>query len=143
MIFPPLMGVAVSAVPAERAGMASGLTNACFPLGTAAGVAVFGALFSGRVEAGLEASLHAGPNPGPDGLVPARTAVETGRFELLEPALRPLARSAFSDGFTAVCLASALVCLLGVFAARTLRAEARTVGGGAAKRRRSSVAQTS
>ncbi|MCX5610675.1 MFS transporter [Streptomyces sp. NBC_00047] len=143
VIFPPLMGVAVSAVPAERAGMASGLTNACFPLGTAAGVAVFGALFSGRVEAGLEASLHAGPNPGPDGLVPARTAVETGRFELLEPALRPLARSAFSDGFTAVCLASALVCLLGVFAARTLRAEARTVGGGAAKRRRSSVAQTS
>ncbi|HET9379675.1 MAG TPA: MFS transporter, partial [Streptomyces sp.] len=35
VIFPPLMGVAVGAVPADRAGMASGLTNACYPLGTA------------------------------------------------------------------------------------------------------------
>ncbi|MFG2981834.1 MFS transporter [Streptomyces sp. NPDC048258] len=138
VIFPPLMGVAVGAVPAERAGMASGLTNACYPLGTAAGVAVFGALFSARLEAGL----GSGPGSGPEGLVPPRAAVETGRFELLEPALRPLARSAFSGAFTAVCLASALVCLFGVLAARTLRAEARSLGS-AERRRSSSVAQTS
>ncbi|MET9324817.1 MFS transporter [Streptomyces sp. NPDC003038] len=130
VIFPPLMGVAVSAVPADRAGMASGLTNACYPLGTATGVAVFGAVFSSRLGDGLGAAT------------PMREAVETGRFELLDPAVLPLARSAFSGAFTAVCLASALVCLLGVVAARTLRAEARTTGA-VAKRARSRTAQPS
>ncbi|MFJ8645478.1 MFS transporter [Streptomyces sp. NPDC093546] len=111
VIFPPLMGVAVDAVPADRAGMASGLTNACYPLGTATGIALFGALFSARVGEGLGAEAG------------ARAAVETGRFELLAPALQPLARSAFSGAFTAVCLAAALVCVVGVLAARTLRPE--------------------
>ncbi|WP_147264644.1 MFS transporter [Streptomyces sp. NBRC 110611] len=115
VIFPPLMGVAVGAVPAGRAGMASGLTNACYPLGTATGVAVFGALFSARLGAGLGAAA------------PLRPAVETGRFDLVAPALQPLARSAFSGAFTAVCLASAAVCLLGVLLARTLRAAAGPV----------------
>lgn len=131
VIFPPLMGVAVGSVPTERAGMASGLTNSCYPLGTATGIAVFGALFSGRLGDGLGAAA------------PVRDAVETGRFELLEPALQPLARSAFSGAFTAVCLASALVCLLGVFVARTLRAEAEAVDAGAVERPVSPVAQTS
>jgi EmrB/QacA subfamily drug resistance transporter len=53
ILFPPLMGVAVSVVPPGRAGMASGLTNACYPLGTATGVAVFGAVFASRLGAGL------------------------------------------------------------------------------------------
>ncbi|MFF9340539.1 MULTISPECIES: MFS transporter [unclassified Streptomyces] len=113
VIFPPLMGVAVGTVPPERAGTASGLTNACYPLGTATGVAVFGAVFSLRLNSGL--------GTGPAGAAPPREAVETGRFDLLAPALRPLARTAFSGAFTAVCLAAALVCLLGVVAARTLR----------------------
>lgn len=134
VIFPPLMGVAVSAVPADRAGMASGLTNACYPLGTATGVAAFGALFSARLDSGL--------GDGPAAAAPLREAVETGRFELLDAALRPLARSAFSGAFSAVCLASALVCLLGVLTARTLRAEAQDLDG-TAKHPRSRIAQTS
>ncbi|WP_128979245.1 MFS transporter [Streptomyces roseicoloratus] len=127
VIFPPLMGVAVGAVPAERTGTASGLTNACYPLGTATGVAVFGAVFSGRLDGGLGA--------GPAGAAPLREAVETGRFELLDPALRPLARSAFSGAFTAVCLAAALVCLLGVVAARTLRPVPSRAGASTTRRR--------
>ncbi len=134
VIFPPLMGVAVSAVPADRAGMASGLTNACYPLGTATGVAAFGALFSARLDGAL--------GEGPAAAAPLREAVGTGRFELLDPALRPLARSAFSGAFSAVCLASALVCLLGVLAARTLRTEAEAAGG-SAKRPRSRITQPS
>ncbi|GAA2488928.1 MFS transporter [Streptomyces gobitricini] len=134
VIFPPLMGIAVGAAPADRAGMASGLTNACYPLGTATGVAVFGAIFSARLSDGL------GTGPGVTG--PVREAVETGRLELLDPALQPLARTAFSGAFTAVCLASALVCLLGVLAARTLRPEAEATGG-TAKRPRSRIAQAS
>ncbi|GAA5113505.1 MFS transporter [Haloechinothrix salitolerans] len=46
LVFPPLLTVTVSVVPAERTGVASGLTNACSPLGTATGVAVLGALFA-------------------------------------------------------------------------------------------------
>jgi hypothetical protein len=65
-----------------------------------------------------------------------REAVETGRFELLAPALQPLARSAFSGAFTAVCLASALVCLLGVLTARTLRPETDAADGRVKRPRR-------
>ncbi|MET9378775.1 MFS transporter [Streptomyces sp. NPDC003035] len=133
VIFPPLMGVAVSTVPADRAGMASGLTNACYPLGTATGVALFGAVFSARLDSGLgDAAAGA----------PVREAVETGRFELLSPALQPLARSAFSGAFGAVCLASALVCLIGVLVARTLRTGPEAVGA-TADRPRSRAPQTS
>ncbi|MER7515380.1 MFS transporter [Streptomyces sp. NPDC126499] len=114
VVFPPLMGVAVSAVPTERAGMASGLTNACYPLGTATGVALFGALFSARVTSGLGSAASPG----------AREAAETGRFDLLDPALRPLAGQAFADAFALVCLAAAAVCALGLLTARTLRAAA-------------------
>ncbi|MFF8290038.1 MFS transporter [Streptomyces sp. NPDC016309] len=134
VIFPPLMGIAVGAAPADRAGMASGLTNACYPLGTATGVAVFGALFSARLSDGL------GTGPGATG--PVREAVETGRFELLDPALLPVARTAFAGAFSTVCLASALVCLVGVLAARTLRAGTEAAGG-RAERPRSRIARAS
>ncbi|MEU5808490.1 MFS transporter [Streptomyces sp. NPDC047718] len=134
VIFPPLMGVAVGAVPEDRAGLASGLTNACYPLGTATGVAAFGALFAARLDAGLGGAA--------DG--PARDAVDTGRLELLDPALRPLARSAFSGAYTAVCLASAAVCLIGALAARTLRdGAAGAAGGPAGKPARAGTPQTS
>ncbi|WP_256987877.1 MFS transporter [Streptomyces sp. BR123] len=135
VIFPPLMGVAVGAVPEDRSGLASGLANACYPLGTATGVAAFGALFAARLDAGLGGAA--------DGTV--RDAVGTGRLELLDPALRPLARSAFSGAYTAVCLASAAVCLIGVLAARMLRdGAAGTADGPAGKPARAArTAQTS
>ncbi|MBZ4417947.1 MFS transporter [Myxococcus sp. RHSTA-1-4] len=116
ILFPPLMGVAVGVVPAGRAGMASGLTNACYPLGTATGVAAFGAVFSSR----LGASLAAGPLPA-EAVRHTRAAVETGQFGLVEPALRPLAHAAFANAYLAVCLAASVVCLLGaVLALRVL-----------------------
>ncbi|WP_375743469.1 MFS transporter [Corallococcus interemptor] len=116
VLFPPLMGVAVSVVPPERAGMASGLTNACYPLGTATGVAVFGAVFSSRLGAALsQASLPA------DVARHTRMAVETGQFGAVEPTLLPLATSAFGDAYLAVCLSAAAVCVGGaVLALRVL-----------------------
>ncbi|NVJ19683.1 MULTISPECIES: MFS transporter [Myxococcus] len=116
VLFPPLMGVAVGVVPADRAGMASGLTNACYPLGTATGVALFGAVFSSR----LGATLSAGPLPA-EAALHTRTAVETGQFDAVEPALVPLAHAAFANAYLAVCLAAAGVCLGGaVLALRVL-----------------------
>lgn len=46
IVMPHMMGLAVGVVPAERAGMASGVSNAFFPLGTAVGVAVYGAVMT-------------------------------------------------------------------------------------------------
>ncbi|MDX2296880.1 MULTISPECIES: MFS transporter [Streptomyces] len=135
VIFPPLMGVAVGTVPEERAGMASGLTNACYPLGTATGVAVFGAVFAARLDSGLGA--------GPTAAAPVREAVETGRFDLLAPALRAPATTAFSGAFTAVCLAAALVCLLGVAASRALRPDPGPSGAVREPRPRARAARAS
>jgi EmrB/QacA subfamily drug resistance transporter len=116
VLFPPLMGVAVSVVPSSRAGMASGLTNACYPLGTATGVAVFGAVFSSRLGTRLaEGSLPAEVSQH------VRTAVETGQLSLVESAFEPLARAAFAHAYLSVCVASAAVCLVGtVLALRVL-----------------------
>jgi len=50
-----LASAALSAVEPARAGMAAGLTNTLRQVGTAAGVAVFGALYASRVSA---ATLH-------------------------------------------------------------------------------------
>ncbi|WFE24645.1 MFS transporter [Solwaraspora sp. WMMD937] len=50
LLFAPLMGISVSVVPPQQAGMASGTANAFFPLGTAVGAAVFGAVLPGRVR---------------------------------------------------------------------------------------------
>ncbi|SNR65237.1 Predicted arabinose efflux permease, MFS family [Haloechinothrix alba] len=57
LIFPPLLTVTVTVVPSERTGMASGLTNACSPLGTATGVAAFGALFTALDGSGAGTAL--------------------------------------------------------------------------------------
>ncbi|MEU3598980.1 MFS transporter [Streptomyces sp. NPDC006798] len=111
LVFPPLMGIAVAVVPPDRAGMASGLTNAAYPLGTAAGVAVFGAVFASVLTARLGTS---------DGL---RAAAETARFDLVPGASRAAAESAFSSAFTLVCLLAAAICAAGaLLAVRTLRA---------------------
>ncbi|WP_163992469.1 MFS transporter [Pyxidicoccus caerfyrddinensis] len=112
IIFPPMMGVAVSVVPTARAGMASGLTNACYPLGTATGVAAFGAVFSSR----LGAALESGPLPA-EAARSVRSALETGQFGLVEPALMPLAQAAFAHAYLAVCVAASAVCLAGAVVA--------------------------
>ncbi|MFY0530477.1 MFS transporter [Archangium gephyra] len=134
ILFPPLMGVAVSVVPPHRTGMASGLTNACYPLGTATGVALFGAVFSARLGSRLDATALSG-----EAARHVRSALETGQLELIEPALRPLVLPAFADAYQAVCVAAAGVCLLGaVLALRVLSVPTRQATGPAALTRHAS-----
>lgn len=126
--FPPLMGIAVGVVPPERAGMASGMTNTFFPLGTAAGVAAFGAVFSTRIDSDLDdtrlAVLHV-----PEGMrQQVRDAVAAGQFGSLERALpaaarEPVldaARSALTGGLATICVAAAVVSLLAALTSWTL-----------------------
>jgi predicted MFS family arabinose efflux permease len=99
LAFPPLLGVTLDVVPRERAGMASGLSNTFFPLGTATGVAAFGAIFTARIGAELpsQAALVAG-----------------GRFDLVSGPALETARSAFTGALSATCLVAAAAGLAGV-----------------------------
>lgn len=127
LVLPPLLDIAVGAVPVRRAGMATGVANSFFPLGTAAGVAVSGAFFSGRISDGLSDSALAGLGLPAGSTDQVRQAVEAGRFglaELLpEPVRAPvtaLARDAFTDGLSTVCLVSAVAGGVGVVVAAIL-----------------------
>jgi EmrB/QacA subfamily drug resistance transporter len=59
MVNPPIADVAVSTVSRDRAGMASGVSSVCRQLGTAFGIAFFGAIltsrYNGRVSDGVKA----------------------------------------------------------------------------------------
>jgi MFS family permease len=59
MVNPPIADVAVSTVSRDRAGMASGVNSVCRQLGTAFGIAFFGAVltsrYNGRVSDGVKA----------------------------------------------------------------------------------------
>ncbi|MFM9610505.1 MFS transporter [Streptomyces niveiscabiei] len=126
--FPPLMGIAVGVVPPERAGMASGMTNTFFPLGTATGVAAFGAVFGTRIDHDLDdtrlAALHV-----PEGMrQQVRDSVAAGQFGQLERALpagarEPVldaARSALTAGLATILVAAAVISLLAALVSWTL-----------------------
>lgn len=99
LVMPHLLGLAVGVVPPARAGMASGASNAFLPLGTAVGVAVFGAVMSARTAARLEDPALA-------------REVAAGRMPQ-DAALLGAARDAFADGFSTVLLVAGVVCVLG------------------------------
>jgi predicted MFS family arabinose efflux permease len=88
LAFPPLLGVTLDVVPAGKAGMASGLSNTFFPLGTAAGVAVYGAIFATRLHAELPER--------------AATAAAKGLIE------DETARRVFTDALSTICLLAAV-----------------------------------
>ncbi|NGO46741.1 MFS transporter [Streptomyces sp. YC419] len=128
IVFPPLMGLAVDVVAPERAGMASGMTNTFFPLGTASGVAVLGALFSARIGDGLssaELTELGVPSAAQDGV---REAVASGQFEQLAQGLPPAAREgvleaargALTDGLAQICLIAGVVAMVGAVVALVL-----------------------
>lgn len=119
LLFPPLITISVGVVPPEHSGMASGLMNSFFPLGTALGVSTFGAVLSARVQAGMtDAALAAAGLPD-DVQDPVRVAVAAGRFGEL-PGLTggsaeaaELAKTAFANGIATVSLVSLGLALLG------------------------------
>src|SRR4051812_11950798 len=88
-----LASAALSAVEPARAGMAAGLVNTLRQVGTATGVAVFGALYASRVTA---ATLHALAGlPAPPGAVHRlAAAVASGAGTRVATAVPPAARAA-------------------------------------------------
>ncbi|MEO3808368.1 MFS transporter [Sphaerisporangium sp. B11E5] len=110
LAFPPLLGVTLDVVPGHRAGMASGLSNTFFPLGTATGVAAFGVIFAARTDAEMSGTAPA-----------TRAAVVSGRFEGLgDGPVRELAEVAFTRALSTTCLVAAAVALVAVVTALVL-----------------------
>jgi predicted MFS family arabinose efflux permease len=115
-----LASAALSAVEPARAGMAAGLTNTLRQVGTAAGVAVFGALYASRVTT---ATLHqlAGLPASPATVHRLATAVASGAGTRVATSVPPAARAAVThaahagtaNGLNYVLLAAAAVAALG------------------------------
>jgi len=102
IVMPHMMGLAVGVVPAARAGMASGVANSFFPLGTAVGVAVFGAVMTAAVSARVA---------DPD----LARAVAAGRVDEVaagSDALIATAREAFVAGLSTIFLIAGLAAVV-------------------------------
>ena len=88
-----LASAALSAVEPARAGMAAGLTNTLRQVGTATGVALFGALYASRVSSATLDQL-AGVPAAPDALQRLAAAVASGAGTRVADAVPPTARAA-------------------------------------------------
>jgi EmrB/QacA subfamily drug resistance transporter len=118
-----LSSAALAAVEPARAGMATGLVNTLRQVGTATGVAVFGALYASRITA---ATLHAlAPLHAPVGTAHRlASAVASGAGTRVAAAVPPAAQAAVAhaaragtaSGLNGVLLAAATFAALGAIA---------------------------
>ncbi len=115
-----LASAALSAVEPARAGMAAGLTNTLRQVGTATGVAVFGALYTSRVSTATLHDLAVVPAP-KEALHRLAAAVASGagtRVTALVPpgaraAVAHAARAGTASGLNDILLAAAAFAALG------------------------------
>ena len=134
----PITSTVLSAVPAERSGMAASASNTSREIGAVTGVAVLGSLVYSQLNVSLVAQMnHLGVPKSFQGLV--INAIETGQipqntsayagFGKLVQEVIGAAYTAFHDGLTAALYLSAgLVLVAGVLSFITLRS--RPVGSG-------------
>ncbi|MEU7764446.1 MFS transporter [Nocardia sp. NPDC049190] len=92
LAMPHLMNLAVDVAPPDKAGMATGAANTALPLGTAAGVALFGVVLSSRVRAEIDAEAVGA------GAERFAAAVIAGILRYPSAAQTELAISAFTHG---------------------------------------------
>ncbi len=132
LTLPHLLALAVGVVPAARAGTASGAANSFFPLGTATGVAVFGAVLTSKVNATMSAAAL-GPVGDADQL---RKFVTAGRFDALGDAVPQaargsvlaLARTAYTGALSTVFLIAGVAGLVAAVASLVLVREKDNMG---------------
>jgi hypothetical protein len=126
----PVTSAALGAVPRERSGMAASAVNTSREMGAVTGVAILGALVSGRLSSDLTGELQRLGVP--QSFKPLIVqAIETGQtqvpaayagYKQIIEQLFNAAYGAFGSGLHgALYLAAALVLLAGALAAFTLR----------------------
>ena len=118
LMLPHVMSLAVAVVPTERTGMATGLANTALPLGTAFGVAVYGAYLSDRVNSGIDGMAF--PPGMPEETVDSvRDAAEGGLFQEIAAVSQDIADETlgfFIDGLHGIFIIAAVLAVLGALA---------------------------
>jgi EmrB/QacA subfamily drug resistance transporter len=146
-----LASAALSAVEPTRAGMAAGLTNTLRQVGTATGVAVFGALYASRVTKATVENLAGLPGP-PGTAHRLAAAVASGGGTRVAGAVPPslranvahAAHAGTARGLNDVLIAAAAFAALGAIVAFTYgpdRPAHRNQGSGAPSAHASSVSR--
>ena len=104
LVNPPLASTAVSVVPPQRAGMASGINNTFRQVGIATGIAALGAIFQDKIELGACRTGRPAQAVASDASSRAAT----------------IARAAFIAGLNEILLVAAIVAFVGAVLAFVL-----------------------
>lgn len=102
---PHIMDLAVSVVPENKTGTASGIANTTLPLGTSFGVAIYGAYLGSTIHSKLEGT--------PSELVEAAKAGQFGLIEKYAPTMATPALEGFIDGLHGIFIAAAALAVIG------------------------------
>ncbi|GAA2014567.1 MFS transporter [Nocardiopsis rhodophaea] len=117
----PVMSAALGAVPAEQAGLASGVANSVRPLGIVVGVAVLGTVLAQRVSSSLQEPLATVDIDG-DAASEIIHSVSAGRLEATHGLSFQMLQDAYTSGLTSVAWGSAaLAACSALIALLTLR----------------------
>jgi MFS transporter, DHA2 family, methylenomycin A resistance protein len=135
MAVPTISAVAVSALPLEHSGLASGVLNSARQVGTAVGLAALGSVGLAVTRSSWAAQTAQLPTSAQAGAPDVVQDVSGGQGSVvaqqLGPAAQPLADSAFVDGLhVALLIGGGLMLVAAAFAFITLRRPA--VGASAA-----------
>ncbi|HTW43453.1 MAG TPA: MFS transporter [Solirubrobacteraceae bacterium] len=131
LINPPLASTAISVVPPERSGMASGINSTFRQVGIATGIAGLGAVFQHSVTKTTTATLGAGRHlQAISAAAHGRlsTLLQSGEVAHIARVLSPAARTAllhayrvgFTHAFTTIALIAAALALVGAACAFVL-----------------------
>ena len=126
MMNPTLASTAVSVVPPWRGGMASGMNSTCREAGTAAGIAVLGALLQHQVRTHVNSAL-AGSPLAPLAKTAANAISSAGTPQLVRsapaafrPGLISVAHLSYASGLRTIFLLAAIVAAVGALTALAL-----------------------
>ena len=115
LINPVIAHVAVSVVPPQQSGMASGINDTFRQVGIAVAIAAYGALFLGTAESEIVERV-----PGADGQALAE-AVSSGNLPAGTPEhVADAAREGFLAGFNQITLIGAAIAILGAITSLVL-----------------------
>jgi hypothetical protein len=131
MAVPTISSVAVSALPLEHSGLASGVLNSARQVGTAVGLATLGAVGLAVTRNSWAAQSAQLPTAAQAGIPDIVQDVSGGQgsvvAQTLGPAAKPLVDNAFVDGLhVALLIGGGLMLVAAVFAFTALRRPAVT-----------------
>jgi EmrB/QacA subfamily drug resistance transporter len=113
LLNPVIADVALSVVPKEKSGMASGINDTFRQVGIAVGIATWGAIFLGRGAS--EVRDVASGSPAAVGSAPRRLveAASSGNLDHVPPSSVHAAREGFLAGFNEILLIGGILALAG------------------------------